>query len=448
MKFWGYPRPGGMAGTRNYVLVIPAGRLLNIAASRVTQYVAGTKTVITAGENGRHKKDRERLGRIFVGLAKNPNTFATIVLGAKKGFGYSELDPYKLAREIQAAGKPVEVLTVEEAGGLERLVESAIDLARCYVHDASLVRREAVSLDKLTIGIKCGLSDATSGIAGNPSFGKAADLLIAAGGSAIFSETVEVIGAERDIAARCVTEADAKRLLAMVAEVEEAAKRTGEDIRAINPLPSNIAAGLSTLEEKSLGAVRKAGTSPIVGVLEYATQPTKKGLHFMDGWQSSFSLPMSLAAAGCQITIYQLGGDDLPSFDPPMLATNTGVVVPLMMITGNPRTADKARRSIDFSSGSVILGQASIGEMGEALLAKIVSVASGELTKGETVRYADPLEPYFLGPVFYDCAAVGPGPSGVDARMYSDAHSIKQNPFHCTVPVCPEAEGVYFFRFL
>jgi altronate dehydratase large subunit len=398
--FLGFPRPGDLAGTRNYVLVIAAGRLLNIAATRVTNYVSGTKTVITGGENGRHKKDRERLARIFVGLAKNPNTYATIVLGAKPDFGYHEVEPYVLAGEIAKAGKPVQVLTVEQSGGLKRLVEDAVEVARQYVHEASLVAREPVSIEKLTIGVKCGLSDATSGIAGNPSFGKAADLLIANGGSAIFSETVELIGAEQDLAARCVNPADAKRLLAMVAEVEEAAKRTGEDIRAINPLPSNIAAGLTTLEEKSLGAVRKAGTSPIVSVLEYATQPKKKGLHFMDGWQSSFSLPMSLAAAGCQMSIYQLGGDDLPSIDPPMLATNTGVVVPLMMITGNPRTAKKAEDSIDFSSGAIITGESTVEAMGEALFAKIVSVASGELAKGETIRYADTLEPYYLGPVF------------------------------------------------
>ncbi|MHC1761239.1 MAG: UxaA family hydrolase [Negativicutes bacterium] len=400
MNFLGFPRPDGTAGTRNHVLIIPAGRLLNIAASRVTQYVTGTKTVIIGGENGRHKKDRERIARLFTGLAKNPNTFSTIVLGAKKGFGYSELEPYTLAQEILKVGKPVEVLTVEEAGGIERLMESGINLARSYVHAASLVKREPVNINRLTIGVKCGLSDATSGIAGNPSFGKAADLLVTAGGSVIFSETAELIGAELDIAARCIHDADAKRLLQMVAEIEEAAKQTGEDIRAINPLPSNIAAGLSTLEEKSLGAVRKAGTSPIVSVLEYAARPTRQGLHFMDGWQSSFSLPMSLAAAGCQISIYQLGGDDLPSMDPPILATNTGVVAPLMMITGNPRTASKARNSIDFSSGAVITGNATVEVMGELLFDKIASIASGELTRGETIRYADPLEPYFLGPVF------------------------------------------------
>ena len=139
--------------------------------------------------------------------------------------------------------------------------------------------------------MKCGLSDATSGIAGNPSFGKAVDLLIAAGGSSIFSETTELIGAEEDLAERCVDKADGQRLLQMVRDVEEAAKSTGEDILAINPLPSNIVAGLSTIEEKSLGAARKAGTTPIVGVLEYAAPLTKKGLHFMDGWNRPAHFP-------------------------------------------------------------------------------------------------------------------------------------------------------------
>jgi altronate dehydratase large subunit len=399
MEFYGYPRPQDQFGVRNHVLVIPTSRC-NIAATRIAQYVYGTTTVITSGEIGRPSRDRERLARLLIGLGQNPNTYATIVLGVRRGFGYRELEPYRIAEEIAQAGKPVIVLTVEEAGGLERLVELGIEAARRLVADASKVRRELVPASYLTIGVKCGLSDGTSGIAGNPAFGNATDRLIAAGGTAIFSETVEIIGAEHDLAARCVDPRDAARLLEMAAEVENAAKMTGEDIRTINPLPSNIAAGISTLEEKSLGAVAKAGTMPIQGVLEYACRPKKRGLHFMDGWMSSFSLPMSLAAAGCQVTIYQLGGEDLPSNDPPMMATNTSVVAPLMMITGNPRTEAKAPRSIDFSSGKIITGEWSVSQAGEELLQKIISVASGELVKGETIRYTDPLEPFFLGPVF------------------------------------------------
>jgi altronate dehydratase len=120
----------------------------------------------------------------------------------------------------------------------------------------------------------------------------------------------------------------------------------------------------------------------------------------MDGWQAAESLPMSLAAAGCQIVVSQLGGGGFPTQDAPVLSINAGVVAPVMSITGNPRTAVQSVRNIDFSSGAVIAGEATINQMGGALFAKIISIASGELTMGETVRYSDPLEPYFLGPVF------------------------------------------------
>lgn len=399
-EFLGYPRPTGAPGIRNHVLVVPSSRLVNIAAARIADHVPGTKAVVTTGENGRHSRDRERLARLFTGLGRNPNVHAVIVLGVKPGYGYRELDPDTLAAAVAGTGKPVDVLTVEAAGGLERTVEAGIDLARQRVREASRVRREPVPVGELSVGVKCGLSDATSGISGNPAFGRAADRLVGRGGTVIFSETVEIIGAEEELSRRCTDPRDAERLLRMAREAEAAARATGEDIRTINPLPSNIAAGLSTLEEKSLGAVEKAGSSPIAGVLEYATAPTRRGLHFMDGWQSSFSLPMSLAAAGCQLTVYQLGGEDLPSSDPPMLATNTGVVAPLMMITGNPRTAAKAARSVDFSSGGVITGGCTVQEAGDALFGYLAEVASGELTRGETVRWADVLEPYFLGPVF------------------------------------------------
>jgi len=400
IEFLGYVRPNEEAGIRNYVLIVPSTRLVNIVASRIAKYVNGTKTIITGGENGRHKKDRMRLRNLYIGLSLNANVYGTIVIGAKAGFGYAEFEPSSLAQEMAKSGKPVRVLMVEECGGLEKTVAEGIALAREMVQEASRVRREPVPIGKLAVGVKCGLSDATSGISGNPTFGRMSDLLVTAGGTVIFSETVELIGAELDVAARCEREEDARRLLEMVHEAEEAARATGEDIRTINPLPSNIQAGISTLEEKSLGAIQKSGTSPIRGVLEYAQRPPQPGLYFMDGWMSSFSLPMSLAAAGCQLVIYQLGGEDLPSADPPMLATNTGVVAPLMMMTGNPRTAQKAHRNIDFSAGGVITGECSIAEAGEALLAKVCSIASGEWTKGETVCYEDPLEPYFLGPVF------------------------------------------------
>ena len=400
MEFMGYIRPNGEVGVRNHVLIIPSCRVCNIIASRITGYTVGTKAVITTGEVCRHSKDRKRLSDIYVGLARNANVYATIVLALKKDNGYPEVRAEQLMRRIDESGKPCTILYMDECGGQDRLVEEGIALAREYVRQASCVMRMPAPVSALQIGVKCGWSDATSGISGNPAFGAAADRLVDAGGTVLFSETTELIGAEEMVAGRCVNPEDGKRLLEMVAAVEAAAKATGEDIRTINPIPANIAAGITTLEEKSLGAVRKAGSRPIVGVLEYCERPSKHGLHFMDGWASAFSLPASLAAAGCVITLYQLGGGDLPQNDPPMLGTNTAIVSPLMYVTGNYRTAQKAARSIDFSSGGILTGACTLEEAGEALFQKIISVANGEFARGETIRYQDQIEPYFLGPVF------------------------------------------------
>lgn len=400
MEFYGYVRPNGEVGVRNYVLVIPSCRVCNIIASRITSYVVGTKAVITTGEVCRHSKDRQRLADIYVGLACNPNVYGTVILALKPNNGYPEVRAEKLKERIDESGKPCIVLYMDDCGGQDRLVEAGIVETRSLVHEASKMFRKPCPLSALQIGVKCGWSDATSGISGNPAFGNASDKLIDEGGTVLFSETTELIGAEDQVAARCVDPKDAKRLLEMVADNEAAAKATGEDIRTINPIPANIAAGITTLEEKSLGAVRKAGTRPIVGVLEYCQRPKKHGLHFMDGWASAFSLPASLAAAGCVITLYQLGGGDLPKYDPPMLGTNTAIVSPLMYVTGNYITAKKAERSIDFSAGGILTGDCTLDEAGTALLEKIISVANGEYTMGETICYQDQIEPYFLGPVF------------------------------------------------
>ena len=154
----------------------------------------------------------------------------------------------------------------------------------------------------------------------------------------------------------------------MVREAEELAASVGDDIRTVNPIPENIAAGISTLEEKSLGAICKAGSVPIEGVLDYCEKPTRPGLYFMDAWMSSYSLIASFAAAGCQMAFYQLGGQELPEIDPPLSAINPGVVIPMHTITGNPTTARKAHKDIDFSSAPVLEGTMSLDEAGTALL--------------------------------------------------------------------------------
>lgn len=398
MEFWGYSRPDGSVGVRNHVLILPATRNVNYICHRIALAVPGVTTFYTTGEYGRTGSDRKRLARFLTGIARNPNVANVLLIGMPHGYGYPEFQTDALAAEIARSGKRLEILNVDRCGGLEGTVVQGIRLARELVREATAMRREAAPLSKLTIGMKCGDSDATSGLAGNPALGRAVDRLIDAGGTALFSETLELIGAEQTLVQRAKTPEVAQRLLRLIESWEARAASIGEDIRTINPIPENIAAGITTLEEKSLGAVEKTGTRELSGVLDYCERPGEPGLWLMDAWMSSYSLLPSFAAAGAQIVLYQLGGNELPPEDAPLSAVDPGLVAPLLTISGNPRTAKAAGDYLDVSTGGVLLGTETLDSAGEHILEEIVRTASGRAARGETMRYPEPFEVFFEGP--------------------------------------------------
>ena len=398
MEFWGYSRPDGSVGVRNHVLILPATRNVNYICHRIALAVPGVTTFYTTGEYGRTGGDRKRLARFLTGIARNPNVANVLLIGMPHGYGYPEFQTDALAAEIAKSGTRLEVLNVDRCGGLEGTVVQGIRLARELVREATAMRREAAPLSKLTIGMKCGDSDATSGLAGNPALGRAVDRLIDAGGTALFSETLELIGAEQTLVQRAKTPEVAQRLLRLIESWEARAASIGEDIRTINPIPENIAAGITTLEEKSLGAVEKTGTRELSGVLDYCERPGEPGLWLMDAWMSSYSLLPSFAAAGAQIVLYQLGGNELPPEDAPLSANDPGLVAPLLTISGNPRTAKAAGDYLDVSTGGVLLGTETLDAAGEHILEEIVRAANGRATRGETMRYPEPFEVFFEGP--------------------------------------------------
>ena len=398
MEFWGYSRPDGSVGVRNHVLILPATRNVNYICHRIALAVPGVTTFYTTGEYGRTGGDRKRLARFLTGIARNPNVANVLLIGMPHGYGYPEFQTDALAAEIAKSGTRLEILNVDRCGGLEGTVVQGIRLARELVREATAMRREAAPLSKLTIGMKCGDSDATSGLAGNPALGRAVDRLIGAGGTALFSETLELIGAEQTLVQRAKTPEVAQRLLRLIESWEARAASIGEDIRTINPIPENIAAGITTLEEKSLGAVEKTGTRELSGVLDYCERPGEPGLWLMDAWMSSYSLLPSFAAAGAQIVLYQLGGNELPPEDAPLSAVDPGLVAPLLTISGNPRTAKAAGDYLDVSTGGVLLGTETLDAAGERILEEIVRAANGRATRGETMRYPEPFEVFFEGP--------------------------------------------------
>ncbi len=394
MEFMGYKRPDGSVGIRNHLLILPVHRIVSSLSFEIHKLVPGTKTYISTGEVGRSSKDRETIARTLLGLALNGNVGGVLVIGDKHSH-YKELDHEEIAEKVRNTGKPVEILDLTLSGGFYEALAHGFRKARKLALEVSRVRREPCQLKDLVLGVKCGMSDSSSGIAGNPVVGKVFDMLVNTGGTAIFSETTEVIGAEDILAKRCINEEVKRDLLDAVFKVEEKAKATGEDIRKINPIPENIKGGLTTLEEKSLGAIAKSGSMPIMGVLKYGERPSKKGLYFMDAWMSSLSLPLGNAAAGATLFFYQMGGQGLPEVQPPMPAYSSGIITPLMYLTGNNKTYEKIPDGIDFCSGDVMMGTSSIEDMAEALLERVIDIASGTKTKAETYNYMDPVEIYY-----------------------------------------------------
>jgi len=396
--FLGYPRPDGSAGIRNYVLVLPIQRQMNIVAKKISEAVPGTRTVIFPGELGRPRGDRQVIYRTLAGLGLNPNTAAVLVIGSRRNAGYDELKAERYIDTISASGKRVEVLMLAEADGFYNALGKGIKIARDMVREASRTFRSPFGLEHLSLGVKCGMSDSTSAICGNPTVGKVFDTLVRAGGRAVFSETTEVIGAEHLLVKRARNEKVAGKLMEAVKRTEEMAKATGEDIRKTNPIPENIAGGLTTLEEKSLGAIVKAGTAPIEDVIPYAERITRPGLYFMDAWMSSLSLPTGYAASGAQLFLYQMGGQGVPGRQFPAPAVSSGVVIPIMYLTGNSNTYQRGSDTIDFNSGTVLEDLETLDEAADRLLDEILKIASGAKTSAETIRFEDPIELYLQGP--------------------------------------------------
>jgi altronate dehydratase large subunit len=394
MEFLGYLRPDNSVGIRNHVLVIPGG----LIADKICAFVPRTKTLATAKSGGgMTSRDREAMARTLFGLGLNPNVAGVILHNGSPGAGYPELRVERLASEIRKSGKPVEILDVGAEGGTLEAITKGIRLARSMVHEASKLRRQPVGIDRLTLAVKCGASDPTSGMVGNPVVGYLFDRIVEAGGTALFGETTELIGAEHLLAKRAINEKVAADLLRAVRRLEERILLTGEDIRTMNPVPENIAAGISTLEEKSLGAIYKAGHQPVQGVLNYAERPGSRGLYFVDSWMGPNSIFPGFAAAGAQLAIFQYGGGAATRS---ILDPSPAVVTPLLWSTANPRTYRGAKESLDFYSGTVVEGRESLEEAGERLLRLVVDIASGTLTLGETIAYGEPIDVYGMDPLF------------------------------------------------
>lgn len=372
--FPGYPRPRGRAGVRNYLLVLPTTAAASPVAARIASLSPPATPLLHEHGENELREDAERTRTLLVGVCTNPNVAAVLVVG----FGDDMLSARELAEEIQdTGGRPARWITVAQAGGAARAVSQGVALVE-ELRSRISQERTPVPVSDLCLGAKCGGSDYTSGLASNPALGQAVDRLIALGGSSVFCETPEIIGAEHLLARRASPEV-ASRLLACTARYEEAVARAGVDMRGGNPAPGNMAGGLTTLEEKSLGCVAKAGSTPLRGVMDYAAPVPGPGLYFMDSPGNDLESVTGLVAAGCQIVAFTTGR-----------GTPTGhAAAPVLKLCANPETSRRMADNIDVDLSPVLSGEESLPEAGERILAAVFRVAAGELVKAEILGHRE-----------------------------------------------------------
>ena len=397
MEFLGYERPDGSVGVRNHVAVISSGRCANELATIIADAVKGVP-IIHTHPCVRLKDDNDWALRVLAGMGSNPNVAAAIVVG----IGCENPSPAKIGEEIVRSKKPVEVLTIMGSEGFQSLLDKGFATARAMVAQASQLQRKPFPVGYLTLGVKCGGSSAISGIAGNSVTGRVLDRLIAEGGTAIFSETTEVIGADHLLAKRAINAKVANQFRETVNQLEARIKATGEDIRGSQPTRGNIAEGLTTIEEKSLGALAKTGTSPLRGVLEYAEKPPGKGLFFMDGSAMTSELIVGEVAAGSQIHIYNVGGGVSSSFRcPPGWMGEIPIIPQISVVSRQSKPRDSQEKEFfDIHADTIIEGSESVDQVADRLLEEIIAVASGKLTKREIrSSYREPIVMYTTGPI-------------------------------------------------
>ncbi len=376
MEFWGYRRAEGRAGIRNHVLILPTCVCGSESARIVASQVKGAVNIVFNTGCSDVQANTEMSQKVLTGFACNPNVYGVVIIG----LGCETVGHKELREKLQGmTSKPVVSFGIQEEGGTLRTIEKAVRAARELAAEAAMQQRERFPISELLLGIECGGSDATSGLASNPAVGELSDLLVDLGASTMMSESIEWIGGEHVLAKRAATPELHNQIIEVCRAYEEHLKAAGQDCRAGQPTPGNKAGGLSTLDEKSLGCIRKGGTRPIVEVLEQAARPTKRGAIVMDTAGFDISSVTSMVAGGCNAVIFTTGR-----------GTPTGnAIVPVLKVTANERTFRMMDDNMDVDLSPIIRGEKTFREMGREMLADIEALCNGRMTKAEVYGFSD-----------------------------------------------------------
>lgn len=377
MKFQGFKRPDGTVGIRNHVLVIPSVVCANRVARGISQQVTGSSWVEHQHGCTQLGADAELTARVLISHGTHPNVYGVVVVG----LGCETVRAQDIAAAIkkQCPYKPVYVVIIQEEGGSIKATAAGASAARAMVSEASCLTRESIDVSELILGTECGGSDAYSGISGNPALGVASDLLIDEGGTVILAETTEIIGAEHIVAARAINEEVSQKCFTTIQRREKLATDMGVDMRGGQPTPGNIEGGLSTIEEKSLGCIYKAGSKPLQDVIGYAEPVTKKGLVWMDTPGQDVEQLTGMVAGGCHLVVFTTGR-----------GTCCGSpVAPTIKVSTTTNLFERMNDNLDLDAGPIVVGKETVDQVGRRIFQEIIEVASGKQTKSEILGFND-----------------------------------------------------------
>jgi altronate dehydratase len=385
--FMGYVRADGKAGTRNYIGILTTvncsgsvAKFIAEAAEKsgfLEQYpnIDGIVPIVHATGCGMAGSGEgyATLFRTLSGYAQNPNFGGILLLGL--GCEVMQIPDLVSGRRIRADGM-LQYMTIQQEGGTRKTVERGLEALRGVAEFANQATRSPVPVSEITIGMQCGGSDGYSGITANPALGYASDLLVRHGGTTILSETSEIYGAEHLLTRRAETEEVGKKLIERIRWWEDYAARNGGEMDN-NPSPGNKRGGLTTILEKSLGAVAKGGTAPLRDVYKFGEKIDKKGFVFMDSPGFDPCSVTGQVASGANLIIFTTGRGSVSGYKP----------TPCIKIATNTEMYERMAGDMDMNCGDIITGGASIEEKGSELFELLIRVASGEQTKSEELGF-------------------------------------------------------------